>query len=394
MSIEVIAKDPESERSSSSILASGLALFSMFFGAGNLVFPLLIGRAAGTESPSALAGLALSAVAFPLLGLLAMMLYNGNLKLFLERLGKWPAAALLFILYMSQGPIGSMPRLVTLMHASVKVYVPALSLSVFSVLICSLVFILTARPQKLIQILGVYLTPLLLGTLGLLVGVGLYYAPAASVATEGSLHHFTQGVKGGYQTLDLTAALLFATVIMPHMAQGITGGRKELFRKMTGVSLIAAGLLMICYIGLCWISAHYSWTLGAHVAPEDLLHVIAVKILGNVGGLIADCAVLLACLTTAISLSAVFSQYLHEDLFQKKVSSLTSLGLTLAATAGMATIGFAGIVQIMGPILEILYPSLIILCLFNIGHSLYQIKPIRVPVFLTLGLGVMGFVFG
>jgi LIVCS family branched-chain amino acid:cation transporter len=371
-----------------SILASGLALFSMFFGAGNLVFPLIIGRASGTETTSALAGLALSAVAFPLLGLLAMMLYNGNLKLFLERLGRWPAAAMLFVLYMSQGPFGSMPRLVTLMHASAKMYVPGITLSLSSVIICALVFLLSFRPQRLIQILGVVLTPLFLVTLGALVIVGVYHAPEASLASEGAIHHFKEGVKGGYQTLDLTAALLFATVIMPHIAKGVST-RKELFRKMTGVSL-----LMACYIGLCWISAHYSWTLDAATAPEELLHVIAVKILGNAGGLIADCTVLLACLTTAISLSAVFSQYLHEELFQKKVGLTSSLAITLAITAAMANLGFSGIMNIMGPVLEILYPSLIILCLFNIGHSLYQVKPIRTPVFATLGLGVLGFVFG
>ena len=69
-----------------SILATGLALFSMFFGAGNIVFPLIIGRSAGSEALSAIGGLGLSAVLFPFLGLIAMMLYQGNLKDFLARL--------------------------------------------------------------------------------------------------------------------------------------------------------------------------------------------------------------------------------------------------------------------------------------------------------------------
>src|SRR4029079_5716397 len=99
---------------------------------------------------------------FPFLGLIAMMLYGGNIKVFLGRLGVWPALAMLFALQMSQGPLGSIPRLVPLMHASINSYLPALSLGVFSVVICVIVFLLAVRPQKIIRLLGFILTPLLL----------------------------------------------------------------------------------------------------------------------------------------------------------------------------------------------------------------------------------------
>jgi LIVCS family branched-chain amino acid:cation transporter len=346
------------------VLSTGLALFSMFFGAGNIIFPLIVGKMAGTETPYAIIGLGLSAVAFPFLGLIAMMLYGGSIQAFLSRLGKWPAFALLLVLQASQGPFGAMPRLVTLMHASMKPYFPNFSLFIFSLLICIGVFLLVIRPQKIIHLLGVILTPLLLFALTILIVVGSIWAPEAQISIEGGGHHFLQGLKMGYQTTDLIAALLFATVILPHLSQG-TSDRKIIQRRMTHASLIASGLLMATYIGLCWISAHHSWTLGT-VAPEDLLQRIAVQVLGPFGGFISACAVFLACLTTAISLAAVFSQYLQKDLLRGRVGDAVSLMVTLGVTAALANLGFSGIVTLWRPILEALYPVLIILCIFNI----------------------------
>jgi len=365
-----------------SILATGLALFSMFFGAGNIVFPLIIGRSAGSEALSAIGGLGLSAVLFPFLGLIAMMLYQGNLKDFLARLGKWPAFALMFVLYMSQGPVGSMPRLITLMYASVQPYFPSLPLSLFSLIICAAVLAMTFRPRRIIRLLGVVLTPILLLALGVLVSFGIENAPQPLTSAHSSGYQFLQGLKGGYQTLDLTAALLFATMIMPHLSRGIdpVNNQGELRRRMTYASIIAASLLMASYIGLCYLSAHHSAQIGAEVAPVDLLHAISIKILGPVGGLVAALAVFMACLTTAISLAAVFSDYLHTEFFQQKVSRNQSLLITLGITAAMANLGFTAIANILGPILEILYPGLILLCLYNIAHWLYRSKLAKAAV--------------
>jgi LIVCS family branched-chain amino acid:cation transporter len=375
----------------SSMWASGLALFSMFFGAGNLVFPLLIGKHAGAESLSALSGLSVSAVLFPFLGLAAIMLYGGDLKAFLARIGKWPAAALLFILAMSQGPIGAMPRLVTLMHASIAPYwnVP---LGLFSIFICALVFFLTLKPTRMMHLLGVILTPLLLLTLGLLFGFGLFNGPAPQPVPEGAAFHFQQGLQGGYQTLDLTAALLFGMLMIPHLSKGGLSV-SEVRKKMLGASSIAAGLLMLSYIGLCYLSASYGPSIPSHIANVDYLHALAVKILGPSGSLIATGAVFLACLTTAISLAAVFAEYLRSELFKEKVGSTWPLAITLFASALMANLGFSAIMKIWGPILGILYPSLIVLCLFNIANKLLEVKMVKTPVFAALALGSAGFIF-
>lgn len=392
-SIEPIKPKPRA-----GVFSTGLALFSMFFGAGNLIFPLLVGQTAGHQTPYAILGLGISAVVFPFLGLIAMMLYGGEILVFLNRIGKWPALILLFILQMSQGPMGAMPRLVTLMHASVKPYLPELSLFIFSLAACALVFLLTVRPQRIVALLGSILTPFLLATLGAIVFVGIFHAPAPEQVELSSSACFWHGLKMGYQTTDLIAALLFATIVMPHVAQGTDAlspeERSHVIRKrMKGASLIASGLLMVSYIGLCWISAHYAPLLDKSVPPEGILHLIAVQILGSWGGLVASAAVFLACLTTAISLAAVFSSYLKLDLPFLKFGDKGALLFTLGLTAALANLGFSGIVRFWGPVLEVLYPALIVLCVFNIAHCLYRVKPIQAPVFFTFGLCVGGFLF-
>lgn len=350
------------------VIFTGMALFSMFFGAGNLIFPLLVGRSAGAETPYALFGLAISAVVFPFLGLTAMLLCSGELAIFLKKIGRLPAVVLLFILQTTQGPMGCMPRLITLMHASVKSYFPDLSILFFSLLICGVIFLLTFRPNKVVSILCFVLTPVFLSTLAVLVCVGMINAPAPSATVGSSMHHFVEGFKGGYQTMDLILALLFSTVIIPHLFQEASGlsGREAIAyvrKNMIVASAVAAILLMISYMGLCWIASHYY----ADAAPEDLLFVISFQILGPWGGLIALIAVFLACLTTAISMARVFSEYIRKDLCKEKISSNSALILTLLATAGIACLGFSGIMHLLSPILEILYPGLILLCLYNIA---------------------------
>ncbi|MES2199030.1 MAG: branched-chain amino acid transport system II carrier protein [Chlamydiota bacterium] len=357
------------------IIFTGMALFSMFFGAGNLIFPLLVGHSAGGGTPYALLGLSISAVIFPFLGLISMMLSFGDLSVFLKRIGKYPAFILLFILQITQGPLGCMPRLITLMHASVKVYLPSLSLLLFSLLISGVIFILTFRPNKIVSILGIVLTPVLLLTLATLVCVGMINAPASLPSLKSSTDCFMEGFKGGYQTMDLILALLFSTVIIPHLfqeARGLSAREAKLYvrKKMIMASMIAAGLLMTAYIGLCWIASHYY----VSAAPEDLLSAISFKILGPAGGLIAIITIFFACLTTAISMATVFSAYVRKDLCKEKISANTSLIITLLATAGVACLGFAGIMRLLSPILEILYPGLILLCLYNIFDRFYLSK--------------------
>lgn len=372
----------------SSLLTTGLALFSMFFGAGNLIFPLLIGKSVGGNVWFAISGLGLTAVIVPFLGLAAMVLFQADVHRFFGRIGKVPGLLLLLFLQLILGPFGVIPRLVTLMHAIAGPYLFDMPLILFSILAALIIFACSFKRQRLIGFLGAILTPILLLSIAALVFFGLTTGAPSNLEPPSAGDSFLQGLLGGYNTMDLIAAFLFATVVLPHfqkeqeLSQPLQRQR-SLLKKMFFSSLIAASLLLLTYVGLCLISAHHGWELDAAYPPEQMLSAIAIKLLGPVGGCIAAVAVITACLTTAMTLASIFADYLRKDLCKDKISPTVALILTLAITTLFANLGFGGIAAFLGPILQIVYPGLILLTVLNLFHSIYGYRMVKLPVFLA-----------
>lgn len=373
------------------VFTTGFALFSMFFGAGNLVFPLLIGKTAGLSWPYAILGLTLTAVIVPFLGLAAMLFFGANCQKFLGRIGKLPGVLLFFLLQMILGPFGVIPRLFTLMHAIMKPYLFNISIGTFSLAVSFLVFIFAFKQKNIIKLLGVVLTPILIGCLLLLFLSGVWHPSVESITEGGAWLSFKDGLFGGYNTMDLIAAFLFATVVLPHFKNEMSSEtsaeqKKNLFEKVFYSSLIAASLLFLTYVGICFISARHSAALDPFLAPEEVLNAIAHKLLGNIGGAIAATTIVIACLTTAISLASIFANYLKKEISKNTLSFPFSLILTLVITVCLANLGFTGITKFLGPILEICYPGLIVITILNIFHYFTGFKAIKLPAFLTFAL--------
>ena len=133
------------------IVSTGLAMFSMFFGAGNVVFPLDLGRVAGTMNIYAVLGLLITAVLVPFAGLFAMLLFEGDYKEFFERMGKIPGFLIITFLMALIGPFMAIPRCVTLSYSTLKLYCPSVSLFYFSILACVLIFLLTEKRKKILD---------------------------------------------------------------------------------------------------------------------------------------------------------------------------------------------------------------------------------------------------
>lgn len=371
-----------------SLLTTGLALFSMFFGAGNLIFPLLIGKSVGGNVWFAVSGLALTAVIVPFLGLAAMILFQADYHRFFGRIGRVPGLLLLLFLQLILGPFGVIPRLVALMHAMAGQYLFDVPLILFSILAAVVIFGCSFRRERLIKFLGAILTPILLLSLAALVFFGLTDGSSLNPAAFSAGDSFLQGLLGGYNTMDLIAAFLFATVVLPHFQKETdlehpAQRRRSLLRKMVFSSLIAASLLFLTYVGLCLISAHHGWAPGVDCPPEQMLGAIAIKLLGPWGGCIAVVAVIIACLTTAMTLVSIFADYLRKDLCKEKIGPLTALILTLVMTTFFANLGFGGIAAILSPILQVVYPGLILLTVLNLFHALYGYRMVKSPVFLA-----------
>lgn len=119
------------------------------------------------------------------------------------------------------------------------------------------------------------------------------------------------------------------------------------------------------------------------VSSDRLLGQIALNFLGPYAGIVAILAVSLACLTTAIALVAVFSDFLQREIFREKVGYLPSLLLTIGVTFIFSMMSFKGVMAFLAPILTICYPALIVLSIVNIGHKLNHFNAVKIPVLVT-----------
>ena len=392
--MQVLSQIRESWKSSASVITAGFALFAMFFGAGNLVFPLLIGRTVGSGMWYAIVGLGLTAVFVPFLGLAAMVLFQGNTTRFFGRLGRWPGFALFLLLQLVLGPFGVIPRLMTLMHAATKPYLTEMPLWGFSVLLGVVIFFCSIKRQTLIPLIGRVLTPIKLLSLAALIALGISggeFNPVLVSAGES----FLKGFFGGYHTMDLIAAFIFATLIFSYFEREAASKAPEhrqkfIYKQTLLSSLIAGGLLLMTYIGLVCVASYHAWQFDASFPKEEMLGAIASQILGPVGGCIAMLAVTFACLTTAITLSATFADYLRNDLVVRAISHNWALIATLGVAVFMANLRFSGLLALLGPFLQVVYPGLILLSVLNILHALYGVKTVRTPVFALFGITALG----
>jgi len=370
-------------KSKSTVIAAGFAMFSMFFGAGNVIFPLAVGSAAKGQNFYAIAGLLISAVGIPLLGLISMTLFNGNYKHYFERIGKVPGFLLALFIMGLIGPFGAMPRLITVSHSTFSMYWPGVPFTLFSLISCALVFLLTFKKNSLVDILGYYLTPALLVALVIIIVKGLVSAPAMPATDFDPQTLFYDGLVTGYEMMDLLATFFFSSIVLQcleatEIAEGHTKNFRNVIFLTLKASLIGMGLLAVIYIGFSYVAAFHSDVLVG-LGREHLLGAIALHILGPYAGIVAIMAVSLACLTTAIALAAVFSEFLHNDLTQGKLPYIPSLVITLIVCYFVSTLGFSGIARFLEPILVVCYPALIVLTIFNIGHKLSHVKMVKTP---------------
>lgn len=342
-------------------------MFAMFFGAGNVVFPLAVGRLVEGGVIAAMGGLILTAILIPFGGLISMSLYNGDYLAFFRRVGRVPGMCLLLLIIGLIGPFGGIPRCITLTYSTLKLYVPMLSLMWFAIGAVVLTFLCCFRKNRVIDLLGYVLTPLLLIFLGIILIKGLFFSPHP-------LHHgplkgadFMVGLKEGYNTMDLLAAFFFSSIICQSMQSRLNAKNKghRLLITSFKASIIGAVFLAIVYVGFAFLAASHSHLL-ADVGGDQLLGKIGAVILGPMAGFVVSMAVAMACLTTAIGLTTVTSEFLQKHVFKDRVNYLGCVALTLIITGLISLLGFSGIVTLIAPILSICYPGFLVLCAYNL----------------------------
>jgi len=367
------------------VLSTGFALFSMFFGSGNLVFPIAVGQDSDGHYIFASFGLLLTGVLVPFLGVLGMLLYRGDLGSFFSCFGKKGLFIFSLLSLALMGPFGVLARCLTVAHGALLLLFPNVSLPVASFCMCMVIFLLAIKKNKIVTILGAVLTPFLLLAISVIAFFGLKEGIEPTVTNFGGWEALKNGFFQGYQTMDLLAAFFFSKFVIKYLYDAFPANPddKSMLKIFGKASLIGAGILSLVYCALVLLGWIYSPELLT-TPPQEMLGVIAMEALGVYAAPCVCMAVVFACLTTAIVLTSLFADFLRTEVMQHKIGNSQALLITLGIGFFISTLEFAGIARFLGPVLETVYPALIALTVVNIANKFWGFKATHWPFTLTL----------
>lgn len=359
-------------------------MFSMFFGSGNLVFPLEIGVESASLAPMSILGLLITGVLVPFLGLFGVILYAGNRHNFFACIGKVPGFIVTFGMLALLGPFGVVPRCIIVAYGGVQLFMPELPMWIFSIIFCLANLLLIWKHDRVIPIIGRILTPVLLGGVLLLIFAGTLLGPEIP---QSSLKEsaFLLGLNKGYLTMDLMAGFFFCATTVGYLRAHLRSddGPSVLTRISLKSSLLGGTLLALVYVGFVYLGAFYSEQLQG-VNAEQLLAAIAGHTMGPLAIPVASITIAMACLTTAAVLAMLFAEFLNEDMAQGKIGSHLSVILTLVVSYFVSLVGFDSLRAILGTALQVVYPALIVLTIGNITHKLWGWNFAKLGFYSTL----------
>ena len=361
----------------SQITMISFMLFSMFFGAGNLIFPPFLGINAGNATLPSFLGFLITAVLLPVLGVVVIARFDGldNLASSVSR----PFAYIFTILiYISIGPGLAIPRAASVpFEMSVAPYLPENANLTFWMIAYSLVFFILScwlclAPQKLMERLGQQMTPALL-ILMLVLFLGFLVKGDRSAAAPQAAYQavpFLQGFKDGYQTMDAIAALNFGLVVSTTLSSIGVKDKDDIVHNTVFCGSFAGVLLAVVYAMLTFMGMESSGVYGIADNGAVTLRQITYQVFGTPGAILLAAIFFLACLTTCVglinSISLFFSRIFPKISYRNMVI-LTSVFSFLVCNQGLTTI-----LSISVPVLNILYPISITLILLGLTHRLHN----------------------
>lgn len=372
------------------VVQISLVIFAMLFGAGNLMLPLKVGLISGTKSVWGLLGFLATGVLLPLLGLLAIIGFDGDYHAFFGRVGKIAGPLITFFCILVLGPLVVMPRIVTLSYEMLQPFLPAMHVSIFAALFLALVFVVTYKPSRLLNIIGTFLSPLKVLSLCAIVAAGVFSGlPAIEVATPIS-QLFATGIKYGFGTLDLLGTIFFGSIVVK-MLQGDTAFSLGMSQRIRFAALAGIGaslLLGLVYTGMNFLGVFHGHGL-AHLNEGQLFSAISFKVLGTYGAALIGFTVFLACFTTTVALTAVVTDYVSATLLKNKFNYAHVLLAILGICLVPASLGLTTIMKFSMPIIVAMYPVLIVIAVCNALYKLFGFTMIKIPVFITFVLVVL-----
>ena len=360
-------------------------LFSLFFGAGNLIFPPFLGQMAGEHMPLAIATFLITAVVLPVLGVLVVAKFGG-LDVLAGHVNKYFAMVFTLMIYLSIGPGLGIPRAASVpFEMAIAPYMPEGSpLGLYMVLYSAAFFTLAAwialTPSKLPDRIGKILTPSLLILLSFLFITFCLKASKGVAPAQGD-YTAAAGVKGfleGYNTMDTIAALNFGLVIATTInGMGVTE-KKSMMRYVLLAGIFAGLILSSVYLMLSFMGAQSSAVYPVQANGAWTLRCIVKEVFGEAGAIILALTFTLACLTTCIGLITSISQY-FSNLYSR-FSYRTYVIVIALFSFIVCNIGLNAILSVSVPVLNIVYPVSIVLIALGLGHRFYEHNRFVYPV--------------
>ncbi|QGU07949.1 Branched-chain amino acid transport system 2 carrier protein [Corynebacterium occultum] len=373
-----MSKPQVASKASPVLLAiTAMMLFSMFFGAGNLIFPPALGAQAGDNFIPAILGFLGTGVVLPVLAIIAIALSGKDVRDMARRAGPLFGIAFPVLAYLSIGAFYALPRTGAVSYSTAIQPVfdteGMLISGIFNFVFFGIALALSYNPNSIVNNLGKFLTPVLLVLLVLLVALAVFKFDGTPGAANEKWADapFPTGLVEGYLTMDSIAGLAFGIIVISAFKyKGIAEG-KPLVKATIWAGVIAGILLGLIYIGLGYIgqiipnAAQYS-------DGASLLADAALQLMGGPGQFIFGLIVLLACLTTAVGLIAATSEF-FETILPGIHYKAWAIFFSLMSFA-MATLGLDMVLAIAAPVIGFLYPSAITLIFISLLQPIVQRK--------------------
>ena len=364
------------------ILPIALMLFSFFFGAGNFIFPPILGQQAGDNMLAAIIGFCISGVGLPLTGVIAMALTRGdNPETMVNPVHPLYAKALIIITSLTIGPFFAIPRTAAVsFDTGILAFIPSgwesNALMIYSFLFFAVTYFLSVNPSKIIDNIGKILTPMLLVCLGILITFVIFSPMGAVQPAHGDYASipFFKGFQEGYNTMDLLASLLFgAATINAIEAKGVLN-QKVLTKMCIYSGIIAALFLAVIYGSLTYMGASSVSLMGLMGNGGQLLSNITIHYFGWYGKVILALIIFFACLTTSIGVTSSVSGYFNV-VFKERIQYDRYVAAICLFSFVVSNVGLSKLIQFAIPVLCILYPITIVIVLLNLGNAIFHRDP-------------------
>lgn len=366
------------------IIVIGFALFAMFFGAGNMIFPPYLGLETGSQWGTGFLSFTFADAGLALLTILAMVCGAGSLEGMTHRLGKWSGILLSTSIFLCVGPLMAIPRTAASTYELGFEPVFHGGNIFFSILFFAVVFILTIRPSAVVDIIGKFLTPALFIALLVMIGKGII-TPVGDVLATGAQDVFAKGIKAGYQTMDVFGAIIFTVLVTGTLDKSDYSNKKRI-GIVIRAGIVAAVGLSIVYGGLAYLGASATSLYDTSVTQTQLLVGIVKHLMGSSGIILLGITVALACLTTAIGLTSAAAAFFSE-MTHGKVPYGAFIGIICAFSCVVSNFGINTIIAFSTPILSVVYPATLTLVFLSFFDK--KIKNDNVYRFATVGALIM-----